>query len=213
MTDKWKLAKQAEEKQKKQRNFTVPEDDTDIDIDGAIKGFMEMRNELAQKLSIDIADTMCNNFYKQSKLTLVEAMVSEPDIAKQAVKQLYDHLTEESERVRKKHDFPISHNITGFDTFDEFYDNFHGFILKVNDHSDDMDDIARFASKHTEMLNDEQLFLYIALHLVHEHKRRRIWKGRFITLECGHAVCDDVNINFCSTCGKAVTKGFATAPK
>ena len=207
MTDKWKLAKQAEKRQKKQRNFTAPKDEASIDIDAMLEKFMEEHNNLAESLSIDLVNAMCEHFYKKSKLTLVESMTSEPNLAKQAVRELYDHLTEEADRARKANGLPVPHNITGFNTFDEFYDNFRSFILEANDHSDDMDDIARFASNHTQMLNNERLFLYTALGLVHEHKHRHIWNDRFITLECGHAVCDDTNINFCSTCGKAVTKG------
>ena len=68
----------------------------------------------------------------------------------------------------------------------------------------DVSKLAKYAHEHGDQLNNNLLFISLAVHLDHEHRHQHIRSEMPISLPCGHELDPTMieTTKFCPTCGK-----------
>ena len=188
-----------------EKNKKKFDDQTDLKSHSILEHLEMMRMKSAINGAYDLCEKLTKKIYHQNNITIIQGFQKNNQNVKSEFNKMYSDLQKQYESLKKEIGV---NNVTdktfsSFDSFEDFYDNFTDFTLFLeNNPIDDVSELATYAHKHGDQLNNNLLFISLAVHLVHEHKHQHIRNEMPISLPCGHQIQLDDTPNFCPTCGK-----------
>lgn len=188
-----------------EKNKKPFDDQMDLKSHSILEHLEMMQMQAAIESSYDLCKILTKNIYETENITIVKGFQTTNKRVKSEIHKMYSQLDEQYESLKKQvgTNGIINKTFSNFDSFDDFYDNFKEFTLSLEDNpSNDVSELATYAHKHGDQLNNNLLFISLAVHLVHEHKHQHIRNEMPISLPCGHQIQLDDTPNFCPTCGK-----------
>lgn len=201
--DKWSKANPFNPSQTQKSSKTKDESSSSLSPNNILEEFEKLRTIATIKASDMTSTILSANVYEKTNNTVITELKHDSEIVKEELRIMYEQLETQFDEMKK--DFNTSISIESFDeftSFDDFYTQFKDFTLFINDSSDDIDELFETAFTYKDELHNNQLFIFLAAHLAHEHKHQHVKDDLPKKLPCGHQIQLDDTPNFCPTCGK-----------
>ena len=178
----------------------MDEENLDHSIDDFIASIEKHQLDIANNIAETIAEQMSRNIYNKTHNSCVTELKNNSLVIKAELSTMFTELQESFNDMTNP---KITENIIGYNSFDDFYTDFRNFTLLLNQKfTSDIEDLKLVAEKYKDDLKNKPLFIFLALHLVHQHRHKHIYNEIPKSMPCGHKVIISVEPNFCPTCGK-----------
>ena len=148
-----------------EKNKKQFDDQTDLNSHSILEHLEMMRMGLAINGAYDLCEKLTKKIYHQNNITIIQGFQKNNKNVKSEFNKMYSDLQKQYESLKKEIGV---NNVTdktfsSFDSFEDFYDSFKDFTLFLeNNPINDVSELARYAHKHGDQLNNNLLFISLA---------------------------------------------------
>lgn len=191
-----------------EKNKKPFDDQMDLNLHSILEHLEMMRMQSAINGAYDLCEKLTKKIYHQNNITVIQGFQTNNQNVKSELNKMYSDLQKQYESLKEEIGVNniIEKTFSNFDSFEDFYENFKEFTLFLENNPIDDVELAAYAHEHGDQLNNNLLFISLAVHLVHEHKHQHIRSEMPISLPCGHELDPTMikTTKFCPTCGTQI---------